>query len=239
MKQHMLRIILISLLMFKSVLVYGQDTLVFSAVEGTRPAKIVGEVLRRAYQKIGITIEVLELPGKRGLIYSQDGNTDGDAFRTRGIEKEYNNLKRINVAVSVDEMYLFVKRGNEFPVNGWESVSKDIIVGYQSGVQFAEKDTAKYELKTQPVRNSEQLFQMLALGRVDAIIAGSAMGLRFIKEHDSQEIVRLAPPIHTSVLYHYLHKKHTDLVPKITAVLKEMETSGELQMIQEDTKFNQ
>lgn len=239
MKQRLLGIIMIMVLMFKSALVFTQDTLIFSAVAGTRPAKIVGEVLRRAYQKIGIRIEVLELPGLRGLMYSQEGNTDGDAFRTQGIEKEYTNLKRIDVVVSVDEMYLFVKRGNEFPVKGWESISKDIIVGYQRGVMFAEKNTAKYEIRTQPVGSSVQLFQMLAVGRVDAIIAGSDMGLRFIKEHDLQETVRLSPPIHTSVLYHYLHKKHAHLVPKITAVLKEMESSGELQVIQENAELNQ
>lgn len=178
MNQPVLGIIIILLLMFKSLIAQAQDTLVFSAVAGTRPTKIVGEVLHIAYQKIAIQIEVLELPGKRG---------------------------------------------NEFPVNGWESVSKDIIVGNQRGVKYAEKDTAKYEIKTQPVRNSEQLFQMLPLGKVDAIIAGSTMGLRFIKEHDLQEIVRLSPPIHISILYHYLHKKHAHLISKITSVLKEME----------------
>ena len=239
MKQCVLGLIMIFLILVKSVLGYAQDTLVFSAVAGTRPVKIVGEVLRRAYQKIGIRVELLELPGKRGLMYSQAGNTDGDAFRTREIEKEYTNLKRIDVVVSTDEMYLFVKRGNEFPVKGWESISKEIIVGYQRGVQFAEKNTLKYDINTQPGDSSSQLFQMLAAGRVDAIIVGSEAGCNVIKEHDFQEIVRLDPPIHTSVLYHYLHKKHDHLVPKITAVLKEMEASGELLMIQENAELLQ
>ncbi len=97
-------------------------------------------------------------------MYSEAGIKDGEAFRTRRIEKDYYNLQRIDVAVSVDKMYLFVKRGNE------------------------------------------------------------------------QEIVRLPPPIQTSVLYHYLHKQHAHLVPKITAVLKKMEASGELQMIQERSR---
>lgn len=97
-------------------------------------------------------------------MYSEAGITDGKAFRTRPIEKNYNNLQRIDMTVSVDKMYLFVKRGNE------------------------------------------------------------------------QEIVKLTPQIHNSVLYHYLHKKHAHLVPKITAVLNKMEASGELQMIQERSR---
>ena len=197
MKQRLLGLILILIFIFKSVLVYAQEALFFSAVEGTRPTKIVGEILRRAYQEIGIQIEILELPGKRGLMYSQAGITDGEAFRTRRIEKNHNNLKRINVAVSVDEMYLFVKRGNEFPVKGWESVSKDIIVGYQRGVKFAEKDTAKYEIKTQPVRNPDQLFQILVLGRVEAIIAGKQVA-RNQQLADSDGTPRLAAGITVS-----------------------------------------
>ncbi len=239
MKQRVLGAIMLLLLLFKTVFVYAQDTLVFSAVEGTRPAKIVGEVLRRAYQKIGIQIELLELPGKRGLMSSEAGIPDGVAFRTREIEKKYINLKRIDVAVSIDEMYLFVRRGNEFPIKGWENISKEIIVGYQRGVKFAEKNTAKYEINTQPVGSPDQLFQMLATERVGAIIAGSAMGFKINKEHDLQEIVRLVPPIQTSELYHYLHKKHAHLVPKITAVLKGMEASGELLMIQGNAEYIQ
>lgn len=240
MKQRLFGIIMILALMYQPVLVAAQGTLVFSAVEETHPAKTVGEILRRAYQRIGIQIEILELPGKRGLIYSNGGETDGEVCRTEGIGAEYTNLRRIDVAVRVDEMYLFVKRGNEFSVEGWESISKDIIIGYQRGVNFIETNTAKYGIKTWPANNSEQLFKMLAAGgRVGAIIDGFTMGSRIIKEHGLQEIVRLNSPIHTSVLYHYLHKKHAHLVPQITAVLKEMEVSGELQEISQNAELSQ
>lgn len=227
MKQYMLAIITTFIITFISTLVYAQEILVFSAIEQTRPVKAVGEVLRRAYQKIGIKIEILELPGVRGLKYSHEGQTDGEAFRTRGIETEYTDLIRIDVAVSADEMFLFVKQGKEFEVDGWESLPKEGLVGYQRGVKFVELNAAKYSIKTYHVDSTEQLFKMLDFGRVDAVISGSEMGAKNIRTLNLQNIIRLTPPIHTSVLYHYLHKKHAHLVPQITAVLQEMKASGE------------
>jgi len=217
-------------------LAHAQETLVFSAVKGTSPTKIIQKTLQHAYQKIGIRIELKELPGERGLIYSQKGITDGVAFRTKEIEQQFNNLKRIDVPLSVDEMFFFVKRGNEFQVEGWQSVPKGQILAYQRGVKFAQNNTAKFAIKTYTVADSDQLFLLLKYDRVDVVIAGATMGSRIIKEMNLQEIVRLSPPIHTSVLYHYLHKKHDHIIAKISAVLKDMESSGELQMIQEGTR---
>ena len=49
-----------------------------------------------------------------------------------------------------------------------------------------------------------------------------------------QEITLLQPPIQRDNLYHYLHSKHAALVPKITAVLQEMEEEGLIQRIKEE-----
>lgn len=211
----------------------AKNTLVLSAVERTVPAKVVGEVLRQAYKYIGIQVEIKELPGKRALILSQQGVMDGEAYRIQGIEKDYPTLLRIDVPVSVDQMYLFVKRGKIIAVEGWETIPEDAVIGYQRGIQFVEKFTAKYRIATIPANSSEQLFRMLESDRVDAVVAGSKNGLRIIKELGVKDVVRLEPPIYTSVLYHYLHKKHAHLVPKITKVLKKMAASGEIQKIQE------
>lgn len=230
MKQRVFKTIMVLIFMFQAVFASAQGTLVFSAVEKTRSTKNVVEILRRAYQKMDIRVEIAELPGKRGLIYSNEGKTDGEAFRIIGIEEEFTNLRRIDVVVGEDQMFFFVKRGHEFPVEGWESVPKDIIIGYQRGVKFIEANTEKYGLKTQPADSSEQLFKMLSAGdRVDAIIDGFPEGSRIITDYGLQEIIRLNPPIQTVVLYHYLHKKHAHLLPKVTTVLKEMEVAGELQ----------
>jgi hypothetical protein len=236
MKQRALRSIMFAGLMLASSQVWAQDVLVFSAVEKSLPAQSIGEVLRRAYARLGIRIVIRELPGKRGLFYADRGVTDGATFRIRGIENEYPHLLRIDVPLHVDKMYLYVKRGREFRLKGWESLPPKMTVGYQRGVKFAEKLTAMHGIKTEAVDHPEQLLKMLEFGRVDAVIEGTEKVQLVSKKLGFQDIVRLTPPIHTSVLYHYLHEKHAHLAPRITAVLEKMSACGEIETIKEKVK---
>lgn len=223
----------LSLLLFLGLSgsVSAQDTLVFSAIENTPPATTVGEVLRQAYQKLGIQVTLQEYPGLRGLAYSNEGTTDGEAFRVAGIEKEYPNLIQVEVPVRFDHMHLFVKQGKEFVIEGWGSIPKEYIIGYLRGLKFAEYAIVEHGLQAEAVSSVEQLFLKLDAGRNDVILTGVEDGARWIQQLELHDIVRLDPPIQTNKLYHYLHVKHADLVPKITAVLKEMEANGEIQQI--------
>ncbi len=211
----------------------AQEKLIFSAVEETIPAKITKHILTEAYRKIGISIEIRELPGARGLFCSNTAQTDGEAFRIAGIEKDYPNLCRIEVPVTSNSLYVVVKKGREFPVNGWESIPENYRVGYQRGVRITEKSLRKNQIKTEAARHISQLLNMLEFDRVDAIIEGEQHGQN-TEELERRNMVQLKPAIHLHPLYHYLHVKHADLIPEITAALQEMKTSGELQKIQED-----
>jgi hypothetical protein len=64
---------------------YAGDTLIISAVKGDPRITSIGEVLRKAYERLGITIKILALPGKRALEYVNDGKTDGEMVRIEGI----------------------------------------------------------------------------------------------------------------------------------------------------------
>lgn len=213
--------------------VSAQGVLVFSAIEGVPPVNSITKILRQAYKKLGITIKIIEYPGLRGLQYSNAGETDGEAFRTAGIEEQYPNLVRIEVPIQADKMYLCVKPGKEFIVDGWESIPKNYVFGYQRGVKFAEYAVTKYEIQAESVRQPKQLILKLEAGRNDVVLLGIREHERFIK---NQDIIRLEPPITINSLYHYLHIKHVALVPQITAELKKMETSGEIKKIQEQIK---
>jgi polar amino acid transport system substrate-binding protein len=212
----------------------AQQTLVFSAVEETITAKITQRILQEAYQKIGITTEIQELPGIRGLMYSNSGQTDGEAFRIEGIEKKYPNLCRIEIPICTHSLYLFVKKGRELTVNGWESIPTGYLVGHQRGIQVIEQNAQLYQIKTEQVRHAAQLFTMLQFDRVDAIIEGKYQTILSPRQLDTGHIVQLHPAIQSSPLYHYLHVKHADLIPQITAVLQKMKSNGELQKIENE-----
>ncbi|WP_136806254.1 substrate-binding periplasmic protein [Desulfosediminicola flagellatus] len=211
---------------------FAQQSLVLSAIENTPPLEMVSEVLRRAYQKIDITVEIIKMPGKRALRSSSAGLTDGEAFRYADIEVENQDLIRVDVVIRVDRMHLYTKRGEEFRVDGWKSIPKDYVIGYQRGLRFAEKHIKQYGLFAEAVNSTEQVFLQLSLGRIDVGIHGADGGLQIIQKHDLKNIVRLDPPIYEAHLYHYLHRKHALLVPKITTVLADMKAQGEFERIQ-------
>jgi polar amino acid transport system substrate-binding protein len=214
----------------------AQDTLVLSAVENAPSINTVGQVLQHAYRRLGINVTIRELPGLRGLQYSNRGITDGEAFRNSGIENEYPNLIRIDIPVRIDAMHLYVKQEKAFIVEGWDSIPKGYRLGYLRGVKFVEYAILKHGLFGHAVGSADQLFLQLKSDRNDVVVAGVEVGARLMSEHQVADIVRLEPPIHTAYLYHYLHSKHADLVPKITAVLKTMAAIGEIQTIREQAE---
>jgi len=46
-------------------------------------------------------------------------------------------------------------------------------------------------------------------------------------------IYPLSPSLERIRIYHYLHERHRDLVPKVGKVIEQMETSGELATLRE------
>lgn len=44
----------------------------------------------------------------------------------------------------------------------------------------------------------------------------------------------LSPPLERLPLYHYLHEKHKDLVPKVDEIIRDMAESGELDDLREE-----
>lgn len=60
------------------------------------------------------------------------------------------------------------------------------------------------------------------------MITARINGLLQLKRLNLKSIVPLSPPLSKMLVYHYLHKKHSALVPKIDRVFKSMKEKGEL-----------
>lgn len=71
--------------------VFGQQDsrrrLVISAIENEQTHELAKEVVRVGYEKMGIAVEFLDLPARRGLEWANSGKTDGDLARIDGTEK--------------------------------------------------------------------------------------------------------------------------------------------------------
>ena len=156
---------------------------------------------------------------------SNDGQLDGEAFRIADIDKTYTNLVRVKVPVYSNFLYVYVREGKEFPVKGWESIPNDYVIGYQRGIVLVEKALEKYHLHGQTSSNLTTMLKKLNTGRIDAIISYKERA-PLIRELNLDGIVMLEPELMNLYLYHYLHKKHSHIVPELTRILTEMSASN-------------
>ena len=195
---------------------------------------IASRILTEAYNKIGVTIETRELPSERSLRLADTGKIDGELFRGENAitPKTAPNLVKIPVPIAYGQLVVFTK-DKSFEVTGWDSLAP-YKIGTLIGLKEAEEKTQ--EMKVEKSVEPDALFKKLDAGRNDVLVLPKDLGLMIIKQLNlpgGKAIRILEPPLQEDKLYHYINKKHKDLIPKITRILQQMEADGEIQRIRE------
>jgi hypothetical protein len=68
---------------------------------------------------------------------------------------------------------------------------------------------------------------------VDYAITSNLNGLVQLKKIGNQLSYCFKASLRKETLFHYLHKKHEDLIPELKSILSEMAKSGELDLIRQ------
>ena len=181
------------------------------------------KILTEAYNRIGITIEFKNLPVERAIQMANDGIVDGDILRVEGIESDYPNLVRVPFAIRTDDT-VAVTRNREIQITNWSSL-QPYRVGYIRGIKDIE-DQIIAGTKTEVVSSQTQLYQKLESGRTDIVIDARSQAEYSIKEYNLDNLIILEPPLISFSLYHYVHKKNKDIIPSLTAALRQMNDEG-------------
>ncbi|MDC7220937.1 MAG: transporter substrate-binding domain-containing protein [Spirochaetales bacterium] len=228
---------ILSILLFSLPLSLGaQDKLVLGSGVHHPTNPVIIPILTEAYAQLGIEIEVRELPPKRATAETETGVIDGELFRGNIDPQVLPNHLRVPVVLAYGKTTAFTLDEN-IVINGWESL-ESYTLGSQIGFIKAEQSPVADRIYF--VKSAEQLFLKLISGRCDIVILPFDTGaytLNSLKREGSHgqeelnQIQALEPPLEQGPLYHYLNKGHQDLIPQITAVLKEMEASGRIEEI--------
>lgn len=203
---------------------HAGEKLTVMAIKDLYLANLGKRVLTEAYQKLDVSIEFIDYPAERALSHSNSGKADGELGRIAGLNKKYPNMLLVPVPVFWLEGMVFTKEA-AFEVDGWKSL-KPYRIGIMRGIKFAEKGTDG--MNRQVVNTIIQMFKLLEVERVDVVVETRINGLKCLQDHCISGIKPLEPPLVSKKLYHYLHKKNEILVPRISAVLKEMESQGRI-----------
>jgi len=239
---HLTRLFLIFLFLSLNILVpisvkSEESSLTLTKVAGEHNQITVAaiRILSEAYKNIGINVIVESLPSKRALSMSNMGITDGELNRVDNIDLTYTELIKVPVS------YLSIKHmawTKTLDVPNSDSINLNpYTIGFNRGYLFAESYAKG--MNTYVAGTSQQIFKMLDLGRIEVVIAPDYAGTNVITELNLQGIKMLQPPLETTAVFHYLHKKNKHLLERITSSLKTMQQDGRFKEIitQVETEF--
>lgn len=212
--------------------VSANDKMVFSTGKEATIQNISELVLIEAYDKIGYEIEVRRLPNARALFSSNCGDVDGEVSRVKGINRDFDNLIQIPVAINFLEGYAFSKKPS-LEITNWESL-RDYKLVCVKGVKFVEANLKKRNIDCYEVTFFTQAVKLLQVERFDTAVFPRINGISAIRDAKVQDIQPVGRPLIKAKLYHYLHKKHAKVATTIQAVFEEMEQCGRIAEIRED-----
>jgi polar amino acid transport system substrate-binding protein len=176
--------------------------------------------LTTAYKYLNIKVEFIELPSVRSLWVANNGMVDGIESKIAGIDKIYPNLLMIKVPTKFSSLFVCTKKAN-VEVNGWESL-RAYRIAYLRGIKIIEEKLQGFQIEG--VTTIQQAFMMLDHDRVDVLIADIYQTIEILPNYPS--IKMLSPAIDSFPVYHYVHKKHADLVPKLEIIFEELLASN-------------
>jgi polar amino acid transport system substrate-binding protein len=187
------------------------------------------EILQRrlleAFRRIGKTCEVRSTGSSQRALLLANEKGDGDAFRNGRIKEIApeltSNLLQIPEPIGDVDFYVYTS-GKNLVVTDWSSLN-DLENGLRVGAKILEKNIPENQTR---LPDTERLLMMLAENRLDTVTEHGVIADFKIQQLQLQGISKLSPPLVSHPGYSYIHKKHKQLIPAISASLAEMKKDG-------------
>jgi ABC-type amino acid transport substrate-binding protein len=210
----------------------GKEDLILSTMP-SHGSYLAGAIIKEAYKSIDIEIKVNVYTFEGALKQADTGRVDGELMRAKEVIKIFNphNLTMIPVPLFQRKLSAFIRKDKDISIKeGWKSLETYNIVVVRR-VKVVEMEILKHNLQAYPVLSFQQALKMVEKGKADLALLPYFEGLKALNDGNFQEIKVFEPPLKEVQVYHYLNKKHADLVEKITLALQDMERSGRIKQL--------
>lgn len=202
----------------------ADETLTLATREKALTNRFAEQVLTLAYERLDIKVEYIRFPGARSVLEADKGNADGEVARLEKVLDRYKNLLIIPVPIFHSELTAYVHADSEtIDASSWQSL-KQYTVATVRGFKLVENSLAGSGLVSVPT--SANAIKMLDKKRVDAVVLNRVLAQLAIKETGVKRVKEILPPLERLPVFHFLNKKNAGLVPRLSAVLKEMQQNG-------------
>jgi polar amino acid transport system substrate-binding protein len=185
---------------------------------------LIPEIFRR----LGLPAEAVGYSAsERAMLNANSGLDDGVAMRVKGLETTYPNLLRVDEKIIDND---FVGYSIHHPLRTTDFTSlKPYQIGYIVGWKvFEGRLDASYS--TTRVQDAEQLFNLLGNDRADVVLFERWQGNWLIRQRGLPAKL-LLPPLVSTEMFMYLHKKHAQLAEPAAKALRAMKADGSYRRI--------
>jgi polar amino acid transport system substrate-binding protein len=189
-------------------------------------------LLKEAFHRAGIVIEIIRLPAERSLINANAGITDGDFVRIAGLDATYPNLLRVPEKITDFEFVGFTKNVS-IPTTSWKSLQPYDVAIVRGWKILEENIVGAHSLVK--AKNQRLLFTLLKKNRADIVVYSRFEGYEMMNQLDMKDTHVLEPPLAVREMFLYLNKKHRALVPVIASHLRKMKRDGSYDAIKMQT----
>lgn len=159
---------------------------------------------------------------ERAMINANSGLDDGVAMRVKGLGTSYPNLVLVDEPV-IDNDFVAYSIRQRFSTTGFATL-KPYQIGYIVGWKVFEARLDGGFALTR-VQDAEQLFNLLANDRADVVLFERWQGNWLVRERRLPATL-LLPPLVSTKMYMYLHRKHAALAEPAAAALRVMKADG-------------
>lgn len=188
-------------------------------------------VVREAYARIGIEVQFEGFLAAEALEAASAGQVDAELQRIGGAQRRFPSL--IPVPIPINDLQAAVFSSSyQFPIRGWHSL-RPYRVGIVKGILFSERGTAGMDVRV--AADYPQVLRWLARGTVDVAVVPRIDGLEALRLSGLTGIHELDGVLETMFLYHYVHERHRELVPRLQAVLKQMLLDGTTRRLRDES----
>ncbi|MTI06390.1 hypothetical protein E1180_12775 [Roseibium denhamense] len=199
--------------------------------DNAAPIGLAVRIVEAAYDQMGISIKKLPMARSRNILPTSIAEVDGIIAGPKLFETEFPALRRIDVPIMQIDIRIF-SCSLEFLAS--ESMTQKRW-GQLNGARVLSRHTAGYE-NVWLGDSFQELFDMLKLDRLDAVVGPQIALERYSKRADRGCIEAVGGSLEQVDFFHYLHSKNGHLVPSVTRVLRDMLETGQIEDVT-DTFF--
>jgi len=175
-------------------------------------------LLRRAFDYAGYSLELVPLPGGRGLEEAASGRIDGESSHNLNELKLYPSLLPLNEPLVRVDFWVWVMADNTCPSSPQQlaNLSTANVLGYNP-VENIQALASSWEFKVPTVNSA---MRMLQAGRIDFLVVGKAFMGWYLDELGLKIKPCLSEPLASIDYFPSLHSSHRDKLPAIEAGLR-------------------